>query len=312
MTMLTSSYRRGRLLLVTALTLILAACGSEDSGESLAAPNPPASTTTTVAAISAPTSPTAEPSPGELPGPDEPWDLLVLAHPRYLGVDAADLYRTLIEDDLGVQVRVEQPGAIEPFAAVMLEHIRDERYPGLADLVRDAEIIVLGSFPQRSDDVAPTTPIDDAANNCAYFFLEPPAPMGPGYWDEYHAVLDELYAEIWELRAGAPTALITVDFPNVYVERQREAGIFAGCSDWFTAMSATTQERAELNGAMFAPLYEAIGGPDHQVAPLTAGLTGPTDAHPTLWFGTPNEVGSAIVAETLIEAGLDPLVGPSG
>ena len=79
---------------------------------------------------------------------------------------------------------------------------------------------------------------------------EPPTTDMPSdYWNVYQQDLEQVYAELWDLRQGTPTVLITIDLYNPSLPAQIESGIADECIAWFEAWSAVIAEEAEANGS---------------------------------------------------------------
>ncbi len=167
--------------------------------------------------------------------------------------------------------------------------------------------------PERSNDGDPTH-IDVDSENCSVFASKktpkPPAPTTPEYWQPYSDLLDDIYTEIWSLREGTPTVMISPDLQSRFLKRQREAGIDAECIAWGDAWSAVVRETAEEHGAVYVPLSDVLSGPNHDVDSFEAGYTGRSDEYPTIWWGTPNEVGTPMIVDALTAAGFQPTSQP--
>lgn len=297
--------------------LLLAACADsgDEAADTTVAPTVSEATTTTAA----PTTTTAavtttETLPSvEVPGSGEPWDLLVLGRDDDLGVGFLETYSEQASEILGVDVIGQYAGIDEGSAWQILGGLRGEAYPDIRDLVRNAEILVMETYPERAND-GDITQIDIDSKNCSYYVSaespKPPAPTTPVYWQPYTDLLNEIYPEIRQLRNNAPTVILAPDLPNRYLARQRDAGIGAECGAWADAWSAVIRTTAEAHGAVYIPLSDVLNGPDHQIDAYEAGYTGATELHPTLWDGTPNEVGMPMVVEAIIAGGLQPTTQP--
>ena len=116
--------------------------------------------------------------------------------------------------------------------------------------------------------------------------------------------------EIWDLREGKPTVLIATDMPTSYIGRRREAGIEEECRAWLESWSDEIRDAAQEHGATMVSLYDVANGPNHDVDWVELGHTGSSDKYAAIWFGTPNEIGSAIVADALAGAGFEPTEMP--
>ena len=282
--------------------LLIAGCASGGEEEAATTVADPATTDTTATMPSV-----------ALPEPGEPWDLLVISHALDLGDQFLEMYTQRAEEALGVEVNAQYSGGLDQFAWEILGMLRNEAYPGIGDLARDAEIIVLIAFEVRSDQGEPTH-IDVDGEHCSFYVSTqtptPPAPTTAEYWQPYTDLLDDIYTEIWKLREGTPTVLIAPDLHNRFLARQRDAGIDAECVAWTEAWSAVVRDAAERNGAAFVSLADLLSGPDHDIDAFEAGYTGASEQYPTIWWGTPNEIGTPMIVEAVAAAGFEPVTQP--
>ena len=113
-------------------------------------------------------------------------------------------YQREAEAALGVEVNTAYAGDIESDSVGrLLNLLRGDAYPPLDDLVREAEIIVLITYPELSYD-GEEGDIDADSLNCwreaSTQTPEPPAPTTDEYWAPYTTLLDDIYTEIWALR----------------------------------------------------------------------------------------------------------------
>jgi hypothetical protein len=303
--------RRNTCLSVAALLLVAAAgCSSSEAAPS----------TTTTAAPTTAAAPATTEAGVTLPEPGEPWDLLVLSAMLYQFDPpvTAEWYRRRAEEMLGVEVRMPDTRSTGREAYYMLGHIRGERYPSVAEMVRESEIIVLYTAPERSDE-GRATAIDDLYENCeveaSHMTPEPPdleLVHSEAFWAPYRVLLEEIYEEIWRLREGTPTVLIAVDRHDFDIFKQRRAGIEEECRVAFEAWADLVREVGEAHGATFVSTYDLLNGPDHDIDPLEAGYVGPTDEYPLAWYGQPNEVGASMIVDALAAVGFDPVAPPEG
>ena len=291
--------------------LLVAACGGsgpEDAATTVTESAAGASTSETVGDTSQTAAPVA------VPGPGDPWDVLFLAEENWsFSPDAAQAYARRAGEALGVEVRFLDTSWLISWAWELLRQVRDEAYPGLGDMVREAEIIVVTAFAERSDNGDPTQ-IDRDDANCLWDTSavnpRPPQVTTPEYWEPYRTLLDDLYTEIWALRDGAPTVLLTVDYHQPYYGRNVEAGIEAECRAWLEALSGVAREVGEAHGATFVSAYDVLNGPNHDLDPVALGYVGPSELKPSTYSNAPNEVGSEMVADAIASAGLEPTTRP--
>lgn len=248
--------------------------------------------TTTVASAITSTNPAVE-----LPAPGEPWDLLYLSSSYGWGV--ADPYGEHASEALGVPINVHDHSIGGLTAVEALAHIQDDRYPPLADLVRDAEIIVVYGSPRHS---GVKSDLETCASN-SVSERTPPGAYTTDDWQPYRDVLDEIYTEIWRLREGAPTVLRAVDFINGRISSWRTAGIESECTAASESQSAAIRSAAEANGAIMVSLYDLFNGPDHQDDPREKGWIGTDGYHA-------NDAGAAAIADALAAAGFEPTTQP--
>lgn len=295
---------RLRLWLIAGLAVAAVAGCGDDGDDSTSAVSPttqaPDSNTEATAPAVDETSPT-EAAEGR--------DLLFLTDgDGPVSVTVADLYRQRVEEALGVEVRVTQTGRspsvrLYPDAEGVLALVRDEEYP-FSDKVRDAEIIVVQTWPSGTIEDGiffntcwDRTPIPETPDPAVY--------DDPAYWARYVDVLGEIYTEIIELRQGEPTVIIGVDNYNASLATQEAAGIAAECQAFFERWSTAQREVAEANGAVWVSVYDTINGPEHDVDPVEQGYLGATEEMPGLPTSSPNEIGSAMIADALAAAGFE-------
>lgn len=311
---ISTNLSRGIVVSFAILMLTAVGCGSEES-EPTTTTAPPATsaattTTTTAPATTATTTTTTAAQPElELPGPDEPWDLLFLAYGLTLGDAAPQMYAERAEQDLGVEVNLHNENGVYPDVLELLGHIGGGSYPDLSDPIRQAEIIVLQPAPHYSDG-SNQTAINADLMNCSMKISttdpKPPETTTAEYWQPYRQLLDAVYTEIWTLREGLPTVLIAIDTHDPYLDKQREAGIESQCTAWQEAWSSAEAQTAVENGAVMVSIYELLNGPGHDVDPVEMGYVGPTEQYPTIHWTTPNEVAAEMVVEALVAVGFEP------
>lgn len=69
-------------------------------------------------------------------------------------------------------------------------------------------------------------------------------------------------------------------------------------------------DTAELHGAVYVSLSDLMTGPAHDIDAFEAGYTGATDEYPAIWDHQPNEIGTPMIVEAMVAAGLDPTTQP--
>jgi len=260
-----------------------------------------------------PTSTTVLETAFELPAPGEGWDLLFFGFDDVLTERTAELYAEAVAEMLGTEVRLSRPSGFDHvWAATMLAQLKGDRYPPLGDMVPPAEIIVLLSRPGESGDGSDAYVVEDF-ERCWRLAArgEPPTTdLPPDYWDIYRADLNEIYDELWNLRQGTPTVLITIDMYNPSLPQQRENKIDAECIAWFEAWSDVIAEAAGANGSLVVSLHDLFNGPNHDLDPAASGYIGEAeDAQDRRWYRT-TPAGAAVIAQALSEAGVDPVTQP--
>ena len=67
---------------------------------------------------------------------------------------------------------------------------------------------------------------------------------------------------------------------------------------------------SEAHGATWVSIYDVLNGPDHDWDPRELGYVGPTEQHPVMFFGKPNEVGAPMIVDALVAAGFDRVAPP--
>jgi hypothetical protein len=273
----------GALLLTTAFLLVMSGCRSSDSES---APTTAAATTTVAT------------SGVQIPVPGEAWDLLYISDSGGWGV--ADLLADEASEALGVEVRVHdesEGGRLS--AATVLERLRDETTPSYTDLVGGAEIIVVYGNPEGSgytSDMQTCVSPSTAER-------EPPSAYSPEDWQPYREVLNEIYDEIWAIRAGAPTVLRATDLYNPLISAWSAAGVEPECTAAWESLSNVIDEAAVANGATMVSAYDVINGPEHDEDPRETGYIGPDGEHTT-------DEGAGAIADALAAVGFEPSTKP--
>lgn len=201
--------------------------------------------------------------------PGEPVDLVYLSDSG--GVGVADKYGELAAEALDREVRVHD-WAIGGASITLL---RDMVQSSLAVEVAEAEIIVLYGQPAGLEGDLPLpnilTCFDALEASTSTLEWEPPVVPSVEDWQSYRDVLDQIYDEIWRLRAGQPTILRAHDVWNPYISPWREVGIEPECTANWEVESQVIREAAEVNGAVFVSAFDVFNGPEHDEDPREKG-----------------------------------------
>lgn len=302
------------------LVILLPACGGsgDEVADATLAPTTTAAATTTTAptATAAPATTTATTVTEDvvtLPDPGEPWDLLFFGQEDVFTRQLAEKYAALASDELGVEVRpVQPPGFDYVWAAIMLPRLQGAAYPPLDQYVAPAEIIVLFSRPGETPDGTEAYIVEDF-ERCWKRAIhgEPPTTNPPAdYWDSYRSNLDGIYSELWALRQGTPTVLLTIDVYNPSLPQQRQGGIEAECTAWFESWSQQSSEAAVDNGSTFVSLYDLFNGSNHDQDPAEAAYIGQTDDEPDAHWYQATPTGVDLIAQRLADEGYEPTPQP--
>ncbi|MGI9611069.1 MAG: hypothetical protein ACR2NL_12320 [Acidimicrobiia bacterium] len=224
------------------------------------------------------------------------WDLLYIQDSG--GARVAELYAERARQSLGVEINVHNNAIANLSAITILENMRGASgtWP---DLVREAEIIVLFGSPVESGATSDLAICRSTSTEPR----EPPTHNSAEDWQPYRDALNEIYAEIWKLRAGEPVILRAVDDGNPVISDWREAGIEPECTMALEAMNQTIREAAEANGATLVSTYDLFNGADHQEDPREKGYIGSDGIHTTI-------EGATAIADALAAAGYEPTTGP--
>lgn len=297
--------------LLACCVLLLPACGDsgDDTAEATITPTTEAPPTTAVpTSIAQSSTPPTVTAGAGLPGPGEPWDVLFIGNDHALTRLPGELYAGHAAEVLDAEVRLfEPPGFDHVYTAMFVDQLKGDRYPPLGEYVPPAEIIVLWSRPGFAPDGSDTH-IQVDWDNCYRKAAEgtpPTADLSAEYWGPYRGFLDAMYEELWALRQGAPTVLITVDLPNVYLPQQRASGIDSECSDWIDAWSAQLAEAANEHGSQFVSIREIFNGPDRDLDPAESGYIIFEDGTNRV-----TEAGAQIIADALADVGFEATTQP--
>lgn len=305
-----SVMRSPGVILLVVVGLVVVSCGG---GESTGTTSPAgaaiaASPTASVASTTTPTSTQqTESDVGPFPA-GEPVDLLVMTDSSGWGI--AERLAPLAADALDREVRVRDwARGGEPITNI-LEWVQTI----LADEVAEAEIIVMYGYPGGLEYELPE-PSLLSCFEAADAVVEPeeytgdwtpgtrwePTPVVPTTddWRPYRDVLDQLYDEIWELRAGKPTIIRTYDVPLGLIGPWKELGIEAECTANWEVQFQVVREAAEANGAGFVSVLDIFNGPNRDEDPLEKGWMSGDLMHP-------EGEGWDIIAELLAAYGFEP------
>ena len=279
---------RKLMVVLTVVALVAVGCGGDDTADTDDQETAEAVTTTTT-----------DPSAVDWPAEGEPWDLLYISDSGGYGV--ANVLAQRAADQLGVEVRVHDQASGGLSAVTALARMRGEEYPDISDWVRESEIIVVYGNPEGSG-------VDLEIGTCVTTSLEerePPARQTAADYQPYRDVLDEVYAQIWELREGQPTVLRAVDLYNPVISAWRAAGIEPECTQQWKLWSSVIRDAAEANGAVMVSTYDLFNGPTHDEDPREKGFIGPDGEHTT-------PEGATAIADAIAAEGFDPTTSPSG
>jgi hypothetical protein len=226
----------------------------------------------------------------------EPLRLVYISDSSGWGV--AKQYAALAEKELGRDVNFTDLSTGGLTAVAALRRLKaNHRAVEQADI-----IVVAGLGPTESgavpaDDVDRCVTIDPTPQ-------DPPKVYSVADWKKYGDVLQAIYAEIWKLRAGAPTILRGVDHYIPAPDAWRKAGIDKECTADFASESGAIQAATEASGATFVSIYDVLNGPDHQKDPREAGYILEDSGHTT-------EQGVDVIAATIAAAGFEPNTMPT-
>jgi hypothetical protein len=288
-----------RLIAVSAALVLvtMTACSGESNDAST-------STAATTSVVEQSSSSEVSPFPA-----GEPLDLLVLTDSSGWGV--ADRYAPLAAEALDREVRaLDLAGLGDHSIKNLLEMIQTSR----ADEVAESEIIVVYGYPGGLEYELPLPNILACleAVDAVDYPEEYEGDWSPGEeweeipvvptvedWSPFRAVLDQVYDEIWRLRAGQPTILRTYEVYNGFgVAAWTELGIHEECIANYEVLGQVVREAAEANGAGFVSLLDAFNGPNQDEDPRAKGLIGDDGFHA-------NENGQDLAVETLAAIGFE-------
>lgn len=290
--------------------ILVGACGG-GGGDDATETTADVATTTSVPVTTTSTEATPTTTDDALPPPGEPWDLLFLGFDDLLTRQTAELYADGAAEALGAEIRLTHPSGFEHlYASTQLAQLRGERFPFLDEAAADAEIIVMLTRQDPAEE-GPMSRINDDFLRCTWEITpgDAPAERSGDYWEPYLELMDEIYEEVWQLRSGRPTVLISIDFYILDIAELREAGIEEPCVAWWEEWSNQIRDIAQRHGSTMVSIFDLFNGPDHSVDPSKLGLIGPTEEDASIPFYRTNPAGATLVAGALLEAGFDP-IGP--
>lgn len=232
-------------------------------------------------------------NPG-LPARGEPWDLVYMTDSQGWGVP--DLYAQLAKDALGVEVRVHDFTFGQLSAARILELLDLSPY---AEMVADAEIVVLFGEPQGSGVELPAPDVRTCWSTASYE-RRPPVPSDAADWRPYRETLGSVFDRVWELRAGSPTVVRTVDMFVPMLGQWSRAGIRPECTREWETMSEQIRVAAETHGVRMVSIFDALNGSEHARDLVEAGWVRSDGEHL-------NAEGAARIAEALAAHGFEPI-----
>ncbi len=124
------------------VALLLSACGGSTDAATdttLAATTTESETTTTTAATTtaAPTTTTVAEPAVTLPGPGEPWDLVVIGNEYDFGESFLESYADSASEVLGVDVNATYAGVLESTAWEIVDVLRGDAYPDIGALFEE-------------------------------------------------------------------------------------------------------------------------------------------------------------------------------
>ncbi|NJC95256.1 MAG: hypothetical protein C3F07_14220 [Anaerolineales bacterium] len=264
-------------ILVTAIAILLGACGTSPSAVATATGIPALSLTP---ALQLNPIPTATETMKEL-------DLVILSDSSLLGV--GKYYAAYIEEDLNATVNLHDEWQGSLSAKTLLKQLQKEER--LRRILRDSEVVVYFGNPVGSatGDWS-CVPRANYVKDCS-----------PETFSEYQATLEAIVEEILALRDGAPTIIRATDFYVPVLTQWREAGLEVECTRCIENMVAAVHEAAAAQNIPVARVYDALNGPNHDVDPRDMGYIGADDIHTS-------DLGQQVIASLLRELGYEPVV----
>jgi hypothetical protein len=220
-----------------------------------------------------------------------PIDVVVLADSGGSGV--ADLYAAKAAEALDREIRVHDHSIGGARIDRILSGIRND----WADDVSDAEIIVFYVHPGGFDPPSFTEPCLSGGGALGYIG-DPPVATSVEDWQEFGDMLDQVYDEIWELRAGRPTILRAYGVWGPWLSRYREMGIESACMAGEEALDQVRRESAEAHGAIYVSMLDVFNGPDRDQDPVEKGWIEADGTHL-------NAEGQVVLTDALAAVGFE-------
>jgi hypothetical protein len=234
----------------------------------------------------------------------EPLDFVLLADSGGAGV--AEPYAAKAAEALDREVRVRDHTVGGATADFILSGIRHS----WADEVADAEIIMIYMHPGGFEPSA-FMPCLEAVNSDSPVppstfppTLDLPEPTTVEDWQGYRDTLDQIYDEIWKLRAGQPTILRAYGVYLPWLGQWRHLGIESACVASEEAVDQARRQAAEAHGAIFVSAMDVFNGPGHDEDAVEKGLVQEDGMHL-------NEAGASQLVDALAAAGFEPSGPPA-
>ncbi len=290
-------------LLFLAAALVAGGCapGDDAASEETASAASAATTTTTAPA---PTADVQPGSPSALFPAGQPLDFVLLADSGGGGV--AERYAAKAAEALDREIRVHDHSTGGATANDILSNVRGR----WADDVADAEIVVFYVHPGGFDPPS-FVPCLEAVNwdspvppSTFPPTLDPPEATTVEDWQGYRDTIDQIYDEIWKLRAGQPTIIRAYGVYLPWLGQWRHLGIEPPCVAGEEAVDQVRRESAQAHGAIFVSIMDVFAGPEHDQDPVEKGWISEDGMHVS-------EAGAAALVDALAAAGFEPSEAPN-
>ena len=227
------------------------------------------------------------------------WDVLVFSHSEGRGIAGA--YAPLASEILGVDVAPHDFALGFLNAQMALQHLDGSRYPAVDEVVREAEIIVVGVGPESLDE--------------GWWDLCDPHGPPPGELELLPVPTDAEIAEalgpfsdaldeIVRLRDGEPTVLFGFVPQFGGLVRWQELGIHDLCMTGWEAFADAQADAIEAHGGTVVSFLDVFHGPNHDEDPRARGLIAIDGVHLS-------EAGIQLAAETLATYPIQPAPLPN-
>ena len=280
-------------LLATFLTLVMSGCGAGPSPTATSVPPTP----TPVPPMPTPI-PTDTPLPptatAAAPEPGAEWDYVALGDSATWGM--VSRYAAMLEQDLGVKVRVHDRTRGSDHSSRLLERLRTDSE--LRRELGEAEVITFEipwnvfQRPAITFEIGSPGDCGGAENqDCLREALE-----------TYKADTDAIIAEIVSLRSPSEALIRTQDTYQFRVRESKEAGTFEVINRYWRDANAHVIEVATRYHIPVARVYDAFMGINGTEDPRDKGLMVVDGFHTT-------SEGATLMAELFRELGYEPL-GP--